>query len=534
MKALIRADATGTIGGGHMMRCLALANALRRHGHEAAFVMAQTQQDWSGTVTSAGFHVYPVTPEPLSPDPDGPPHKGWLSAPWPRDAEVTGAAMRDFMPDCLIWDHYGLDARWVNAVRRAYNVGVVLAIDDLDDRALGSELVLDQTRLDRASARAFPALAQMAGPAFATLRPEFADLRAEALARRAAAPGGRVLVTLGLADSAGIVPGIAAVLAATEGLDVDIVMGAHAQTLPRVADICATYPQLTLHVDTPDMAALMLRADLCIGAGGMTSWERCCLGLGTLLIPVADNQSGSARALEAAGAAQVLDLTRARDPADLAAAVARALRAIPAMAQAAARLCDGQGATRVVDILAATLRPVVPSDAHLMFDWRNQPHIRAASLNAAPLEWPKHLDWVAALSHRSDGLWRIYAEGERALGHVNVRRLSPEDLAENSTEDLGARSGGLWRWGFYIGAVDAPKGAGRRMLARALSEVLRRPDCAGIEAEVRVNNPRSAALHRAMGFRQTATREDGAVLVFLLTECDMNRVFAIQFPKEPR
>ena len=514
MKALIRTDATAMIGGGHMMRCLTLANALRSTGHDAAFVMAQTQPDWTKAVSSAGFRVYPIGPHPLNNDPDGAPHKGWLSAPWETDAAVTTRAVKDFAPDCLIWDHYGLDARWVNAVRRATGVRTVLAIDDLDDRALGSELVLDQTRLS-ADARVFPALAELTGPQFACLRPEFGRFRAQGLP---ATQGKHVLVTLGLADSTGIVPDIAAALAAMEGLTADIVMGAYAQTLSRVATICAAHPHLTLHVDTQDMAALMMRADLCIGAGGMTSWERCCLGLGTLLVPVAENQSATARELENAGAVQVLPLDRARDPAQLKVAIMRALSAAREMSQAASDLCDGQGAARVVDILSAELRPVTPQDAQLLFNWRNQPHIRAASLHTSPLDWSRHLDWVASLGQRTDGLWYIYSEGARALGHVNARRLE----------------GGLWRWGFYIGAADAPKGAGRRMLVRAVSQLFMRHDCTGIEAEVRADNPPSVALHRRLGFTQTSTRDNGAVLVFLLTECDMDKKFAIQFPKEPR
>ena len=89
MKALIRTDASGQIGGGHMMRCLALANALRDAGHDAAFVMAQTQPDWGHAVTQAGYPLFRLPPTARQPDPDGPAHQHWLSVPWADDAAFT-------------------------------------------------------------------------------------------------------------------------------------------------------------------------------------------------------------------------------------------------------------------------------------------------------------------------------------------------------------------------------------------------------------------------------------------------------------
>ena len=522
MRVLFRTDASGQIGGGHMMRCLALAGGLRAAGHIVAFVMVRAQPDWAVEVEKAGFRCYSVAPAPCGPDPDGPAHKHWLSAPWPDDAVTTARAITDFQADWLIWDHYGLDARWVNAVRQGSGIRAVVAIDDLDDRPLGSDFVLDQTRLTR-DPRTHAALASMAGPMFATLRPEFAAMRRD---RRGKTPGrtadisvsgAHVLVTLGLADSAALVPGIARVLAGLPGVSADIVMGQHAQTLEQVAEICARHPHLALHVDTPDMAGLMQRADLCIGAGGMTSWERCCLGLATILVPVADNQQQVAYELERAGAVHVLPLHLAHDPEQIHRALQNALAVAPALAQAAYGLCDGQGTARIVDILGGGLRPVTLEDAELLFQWRNQPHIRAASLGTAPLDLDTHLAWVEQASMQQNGVWWVYSEGGRALGHVNAR----------------PRASAVWRWGFYIGAQYAPKGAGRRMLARAIGALFARPDCDTLEAEVRADNALSVSLHRKLGFQQTHQSDDGAVLVFSLRECDMERLFAIRFPKEP-
>ena len=92
----------------------------------------------------------------------------------------------------------------------------------------------------------------------------------------------------------------------------------------------------------------MTQADLAIGAGGTTSWERCALGLPTLLFVLADNQRDIAQALQTAGAVQVVDLENV-------AAVLAALTGDPAqvqtMGRAAAAICDGAGVARVRTLL---------------------------------------------------------------------------------------------------------------------------------------------------------------------------------------
>jgi spore coat polysaccharide biosynthesis predicted glycosyltransferase SpsG len=102
------------------------------------------------------------------------------------------------------------------------------------------------------------------------------------------------------------------------------------------------------------MAALMARADLAVGAGGTTSWERCCLGLPTVMITVADNQALIARHLAAAGAVELLGPRETVTPE----AVATALRTFHetperrhAMGLAAAAVCDGAGADRLCGII---------------------------------------------------------------------------------------------------------------------------------------------------------------------------------------
>lgn len=509
MRLLIRVDGSPRIGGGHVMRCLTLAEAARGRGDAVAFVtVAAPEGDMVPRIRAAGFTVTALPAWEVWPaDPEGPPHRQFLSLPWLEDARLTAEALAAWPPDWLIWDHYGLDARWVNTVRKAAPGTMrVVAIDDLDDRPLGSDLLLDQARLPPVTSR-FPALAALTGPAFALLRPEFAALRPAALARRGG-PVRHVLVAPGMADAAGLAPLALRALAGFADLEAEVVMSAASQSRAEVATLVAANPRWRLTLDAGDMAARMAAADLCLGAGGMTTWERCCLGLPTVLVSVADNQRGTVEALATTGAAVTLDLDAARQPGRLPSAIAAAREDAAGLAYRAAALVDGQGAARVMDVLEGGLRPVSPADAQRLFDWRNLPQIRAMSLTEAPLDWKRHVDWVARAATRDDGLWCIYAEGGRDLGHVNARR-----------------EGRTWHWGFYIGAEDAPKGAGRRMLAAFLRALLARDDFDRLEAIVKPGNAASVALHRGLGFREVAS-DSPDLLAFTLSRCELAQRYA--------
>jgi spore coat polysaccharide biosynthesis predicted glycosyltransferase SpsG len=109
-------------------------------------------------------------------------------------------------------------------------------------------------------------------------------------------------------------------------------------------------------VNVKDMAARMSLADLSIGAAGGTSWERCCLGLPTLLVILAENQAAGAKALEASGAARTVsgaECLKKTLPSELAgfATISR----LKQMSEAAAEITDGNGAFRVVQAMSSAV-----------------------------------------------------------------------------------------------------------------------------------------------------------------------------------
>jgi UDP-2,4-diacetamido-2,4,6-trideoxy-beta-L-altropyranose hydrolase len=338
--AVFRADAGADIGGGHVMRCLTLAYALRDHGWACAFAVNAEAPKTVPALADPGFQVVVVD--------DGAERQA-------RSAEWLLAAL-ERRPELLVVDSYTLDARYERAAR---NHGIrVLTIDDLADRPHDCDLLLDQTLARDASAYAglVPAGARvLLGPRYALLRLAFRERRDAALAERAGRAGvlRRVLAAGGATDPAGIgLQALSAVARTGLELDLDIVVGGSCPDLPALRRGVADQPRAALHVDVdaPAYAGLLSRADVCIGAGGTGSWERCCLGLPTLACVVAANQAAIVDGLCAAGAALRVDFAgRAGERVDRAlAALAADPHRLMAMAEAAAAVCDGGGTLRVV------------------------------------------------------------------------------------------------------------------------------------------------------------------------------------------
>lgn len=335
------------IGSGHIMRCLTLADALRARGAECLFICQERPGHMMDLIEGRGYPAYrlPV-----------------LGADSPADARQTIPILSELRPEWLVVDHYSLDSGWEDDVRPQCRS--LFVIDDLV-RAHRCDLLLDQTfgRSTETYRTKVPAdCAVLAGSEYALLRPEFAELRDRSLKRRSA-PGLRtVLVSMGGVDQFNITSVVLDALGVAplpSGCSLKVVMGRRAPWLNEVRRQAREMPWSTrVFVDVTDMASLMAEADFAIGAGGSTSWERCCLGLPSFVVVTADNQREAAAALHRAGAAYVVTDAAKIAPALLAAIGEQVRDADSALrvSTAASAVTDGYGTQRVLSHLCeATL-----------------------------------------------------------------------------------------------------------------------------------------------------------------------------------
>lgn len=337
--AVIRTDATQLIGGGHVMRCLSLANVLADNGWQVLFCgIDQTLQ------------IAPLL--------------GRASHEWRTMESVDNAEeLRSHVPDgcdVLIVDHYSLDQKFERKCRDFARK--ILVIDDLANRSHDCNVLLDQTlgRSPKDYKHLVPADCRLLlGPSFALLRPQFTDVRKDVMKKRAAQNTlTKILVSFGTTDPYNLSERslLALQMANFQG-HTDVITGPQTPHIESIRAVAARSSfSVTVHSEVDDMAALMVQADLSIGAGGTTSWERCCVGLASLIIVVADNQKFITSQLEKVGAAACLgwhETTTVKDISDKITTVLRHPEHIKQMSEKAATVCDGLGSQRTYQALIA-------------------------------------------------------------------------------------------------------------------------------------------------------------------------------------
>lgn len=330
------------------MRCLGLAAVLRDRQHSVGFIARDMPGSLLHLVAAQGYETW-VFPPAFTDQ-----HLSWLGASLGEDVAQTSAVLKTVNANWLIVDHYALDFEWEQQCKR--HVSRLCVIDDLANRRHDCDVLLDSLygRSNNDYTLLAPGARLLLGPRFALLRSQFVSRREQALTQRRSRPPRRVFVSLGgMVSEKLLLIVIAGLVKSDLGLSVYVVVGDNACL---AADVARLGDKKNLHVVQwcDDMAAQMAVADVAIGAPGVTSWERCVLGLPTLLIVTADNQRLIAKALVSAGAAVLMgdsaDVT-SEQVSQHVSALLRAPNLLMRMGEAAASLCDGLGAGRVADEL---------------------------------------------------------------------------------------------------------------------------------------------------------------------------------------
>ena len=380
LRIVFRADASLQIGSGHVMRCLTLADALRAKGAQCHFIIRAHPGHLMEVIRQRGYVVSTLAAPTqkakaaikngATTEQDRCPnhlHKrtqdSWLGCTWQTDAQETAAVLSTLHPDWLVVDHYALDQGWEDALATHYCK--LLVIDDLADRPHRCDLLLDQNlgRQSRDYSTLVPKTCQvLIGPHYALLRPEFAELRGDSLKRRANQQGKEIkqlLVTMGGVDQPNATKQVLQALKdcpLPQACRIIVVMGLKAPWLQDVQEMVNQMScPIEIVVNVSDMAQRMADSDLAIGAAGSTSWERCCLGLPTLMVVLAANQNPSAQAMEAADAARLIGSV-SDIGVQLPIAFAELIESErhSRMSLAASAITDGRGVEKVIEAMGVT------------------------------------------------------------------------------------------------------------------------------------------------------------------------------------
>ncbi len=348
MRLLLRADASAQIGMGHVMRCLALAQACHSQCGEAIFAMSVAGGAVANQLERQGVSILRFTGTPGS----------------RADAEWTSTLARRQQASWVVIDGYQFDGAYQRRLRTGQFS--VLAMDDFghaghyySDLVVNQNIFAEEVTYDNRE----PHTRLLLGTRYALLRQEFLRHRREPRTRPTNAAT-NVLVTLGGADPNNITSIVlrAFEVLARHELKIRVVIGLsnpHRLDLERQRqDMQCDVELLAERADLPE---LMAWADIAITGAGATCWELAYMGLPMVTVTLAENQEGIAAGLAKAGAALSAGWGHEVSPADLAGIVHGLLDdplARRRLAQRARKLVDGRGAQRVLDQMVSHNPPV--------------------------------------------------------------------------------------------------------------------------------------------------------------------------------
>jgi UDP-2,4-diacetamido-2,4,6-trideoxy-beta-L-altropyranose hydrolase len=499
---ILRCDASVSIGTGHVMRCLALAQAWQDAGGDAVFVMAQ-----STPAIEERLREYAVTIETFQQVPGS-----------VEDAQASIEAARACGAKWIVVDGYQFGADYQKGLKKA---GLkVLFVDDTGHAEhYLADLVLNQNA--HAIAEMYRSRGGntrlLLGPRYALLRREFASQRN--FRREIPAIGRKVLVTMGGSDPENLTSRVIEALTLIEMPELEAVVVAggsnpHLESLRAATARLGAGVRLLSNVD--NMAEWMIWADVAVSAAGTICWEMCLLGLPSLLIDIAPNQTPVAEKLHRLGAAIHFGNAANAVPKTIAASLQELILSKESRAtisRKAAELVDGRGAERVVEAIRGhglRVRAVEQKDCRLLWEWANDPVVRQASFHSAPILWDEHWEWFTNKLQDPKSVMYI---GENCagvpVGHVRFN-LDPERAV--------------------ISVVVAPefrgKGWGRELIWFSMRTLILAGFTGRIEAFVKPDNQASIRLFESTGFRKVGSDSVACQPALLFTWDCVNDVHA--------
>jgi UDP-2,4-diacetamido-2,4,6-trideoxy-beta-L-altropyranose hydrolase len=513
LAVVIRADASVQIGSGHVMRCLTLADELRERGATVLFVCRNFEGNLRKHIEAKGYEcvLLPVSTQVNNLANSQNKYDDWLGDSPEDDAEATATVCAEFAArhgstiHWLIIDHYAIDERWERHLRPLAQR--IMAIDDIANRRHDCDVLLDQNLYDNAEQRYIGLVpthcTMLLGPTYALLRPEFREARA-LLGERLIRTGEvrRVMIFFGGSDPTNeTAKAVHAVqMLNRPDIDVDVIVGIANPHRNEIEQLCATSPNVHFHCQVPNMAEFMVQADLALGAGGSTTWERCCLGLPTIVVMIAENQ---AEMTETAARRGVLwnagwghSALSAESFSHLLDTIISDYDCLTKASLNGQMLVDGLGNMRVFSELFSlrlrtaefdstmTIRRATEADVFLYFAWANDPDVRHQSFASEKIAFANHQHWFNKKLYSEKSYLYVIMLDNIPAGQIRF------DI-ENEIAEIG----------FSVDSHFRGKGIGFELLSRGIATLRCEATMAlKIQGKVKLGNAASSRAFVKAGF----------------------------------
>jgi UDP-2,4-diacetamido-2,4,6-trideoxy-beta-L-altropyranose hydrolase len=412
---VIRADCAEHIGIGHAMRCLAFAEWAVDLSIKPILLCKQYNEFIDNKIKNIGGELI-VLPSSNQNSSTTYPHSNWLKGSELDDATECSIEIHELTlrhnnaPLFIILDHYAIAAPWEKQLEK---IAPVLVIDDLNDRSHDCTWLVDQTfgktRLDYESIIS-DRTETFIGSEYALLRKEFTNIH-NSKEDVDPTPTVKILITLGGIDKANDTKKIVEYLFSEQfmkkRLKVTAVTSSSNPHIFQLKELASNNADINVIIDCNNMAQLMSEHDLCIGAAGSSSWERCAVGLPTINLVLAENQREIAKNLAHSEAivnlGDVTQLTK-KILTQTVEKLANSKEILNSLISNSRKICDGRGAARILARINSLsqeksqyftrCRLATNKDVKLVFDWQRIPETRRFSLNKNIPTFEEHQQWM--------------------------------------------------------------------------------------------------------------------------------------------
>jgi UDP-2,4-diacetamido-2,4,6-trideoxy-beta-L-altropyranose hydrolase len=494
MNIIIRTDASNMIGTGHVMRCLTLAEQLMKANAQTkiTFISRDFPGNLSELIKSKGFDVkllefseegkrqYAA----MLPNDD---YAKWLGVKSKQDAQevldVITILNLNTKIDLLIIDHYALDLKWERLLRP--KVEKIMVIDDLANREHDCDIILDhnfyldlETRYDKLVPKSCK---KLLGPKHALINPKLKyakENRARAGKGNSLDQIENVLVFLGGADPKNFTDKALEKALSSQQLKnclFNVVLGKNNPHKLELKQKYAQYDNVIFHVQPSYYYELLEKADLAIGAGGVSQLERCYIELPSIVISVADNQVGICSDMIKANLLfdfNKLDLL-------IKSKNVEELSCMPLVVQDIIKNVNNSTSFR--------LRPVAMSDAKNIYQWRTDPKILSFCFSKDNFSWESHLKWLASKINSRSCVFLILESGDNQLGIIRF------DLLDKKSAKVS----------IFLNPLYLGQGLGSVLLKRGMSYFFENNNNVDkVIAEILDNNIISRKLFQKSGFKE--------------------------------
>ena len=480
-RLLFRADASTQIGCGHVMRCLALAQAWQDEGGNATFVMAAESPSLEARLRSEGFEVIPLAAKPGSAE----------------DAAKTVDVARKGEASWVVLDGYHFGDDYQKCIKDAH-LRLLVIDDNGHARHYSADILLNHNihAHEEMYGHREPYSRLLLGTRYALLKREF--LRWQGWQRKTPEVARKVLVTLGGSDPDNRTLKVINALGKVnvEGLEAIAVAGPcnpYVDALQQAVRNSGISLRLVSHAE--DMPALMAWADMAVAAGGSTCLELAWFGLPMALIALAENQRPVTRGFAAAGAALNLGWHEDICPNEIArllTKLATSVKQRSTMSRCGRELTDGKGAARVATCLEGyplQLRLACEADCGILWQWANSPEVRAVSFSTEPIPCENHIQWFHdKILDPCCSLYLATINGGSPIGQIRF------DIQANEA---------------VVSVIVAPEsrgnGYGHKIIRLASCELFETRPVSLIHAYIKPGNEASARAFEKAGFKNSST-----------------------------